>query len=875
MPKKIFLVFACVLELSVYSFAQSYELREDTQGKSFQEFVTFIERQFDVRFFYNPDWTSNVKIPEHKIPEDAISLAQRALKSVNLEVIPYKTKYFIVVEYQLVNDEQQPDVFYTYSGTIKNGDTGKEISNAVVYLPSLQRELNATSNGYFEITLPQGKHTIMFQAPGFTEVSRSIRLYSNEKVEIEMYDKMIELQEIEVTASSTQQFASLELGTQQISTESLRMIPPLLGERDVLRSILSMPGVKTVGEGASGFNVRGGNVDQNLILMDQAPLFNSSHLFGLFSVIDSDNVKLLSLHKGTIPARFGGRLSSVLDISLNDNFDVTKPSLETSIGAISSKMKLITPIIKEKTILTLSGRGAYPDWILSMVPDKDVRNSHALFYDGTAKLSHRANDNNNVSLTLHHSNDKFRFGRDTTYSWQGYTASIQWAHRFSETAHSNMAVYYSHNSNIIDADNSLTGFSLTSGITNYGFRYEIDKRLLARHNFSFGLQSGMYVVNRGRINPVGASSANADQIPAENGIESAIFLSDEFEVNRTIAVAAGVRLSNFVMLSPGFRNIYQPGMPRNEVTFVERQMMNRGDIEKSFINVEPRLAVKLSLTQLSSLKFGASRSYQYLSLLSNSTAVSPIDTWKIADEYVHPQHSDLLSAGYFANIFGNLLEFSIEGYYKVFSSLTQYKQGARLVLNKNIETEILQGEGKSYGAELYVKKNIGKLKGWASYTYSRTLVKVAGDFKEETLSEGAFFPGNFDKPHDVNVTGNYAMTKRFSISGTFVYNTGRPITHPESIYVLDGFLVSNYSQINQARTPDYHRLDIAVTHNMLPRKNRRIESSWSFGAYNVYARRNPYSVFFRSAYSGRYPQAYRLSVLGSIIPYFTLNLKVK
>lgn len=342
-----------------------------------------------------------------------------------------------------------------------------------------------------------------------------------------------------------------------------------------------------------------------------------------------------------------------------------------------------------------------------------------------------------------------------------------------------------------------------------------------------------------------------------------------------LSVLIGLRVSNFLTLGPFVRQLYEQAMPREETTIVGQRQVRHGEIETSYTNLEPRLAVRLMLSENASVKAGMGRNFQYISLLSNTTAVSPMDTWKLADVYMSPQRSDQMSIGYFRTTGNRQYEWSAESYYKRFSNITQYKEGARLVLNQAIETDLLHGDGQSFGLELHAKKNSGKVTGWLSYTYSRSLAKVSGDHQEETLSNGKYFPSNFDKPHDLSIVLNYALSQRISLSGNFVYNTGRPITYPESIYVVDGYVVAEYASINQARIPDYHRLDLAINHAMLKKKSRKVETSWSLGAYNVYARKNPFSVFFRPSYSGRYPQAYRLSVLGSVIPYFSLNFKIR
>lgn len=878
MPRK-FLAALIIVAASNCVWAQQVELKwpQHSNGRLLSDLIADIEQTTPLVFFYDPGWIKDLRVMQREDQHDLRTILKQTLASVKLDILEIESNILVIVEEQRSTErDQKSTARHLLSGVIKDSDTGRGIAQAFLFFPSIKKEIQTGDDGKFQVELNEGHHLIVLNAPGFAEIQRSVRLFADMNFDIEMYEKLIELQEVEVSAASMDQALALHLGSQQISTEALRKIPPLLGERDLIRSILSMPGVKTVGEGASGFNVRGGNVDQNLLLIDNAPVFNSSHLLGLFSIIDADVIQSVSLHKGAMPARYGGRLSSALDITLADNMDIRSTVAEAGVGVMSSKVKVATPLARQKTVLSLSARGAYPNWLLAMMPDVSVKQSSAQFYDATAKLSHRVNDKHKVTLTSHYTMDQFRLGRDTTYKWSGLAASAQLLSRYSDTRSADFSVFISESRNNADAQRLPNPFELRSWIRTYGLRYELNLRPTDEHDVSIGMQSSAIQVNRGTLEPLNnESSILSRQLPEEKGIESAMYVSDVVDLNSFLSFSTGLRISNFLYLSNGFKNTYEPGVPRNEFSFIEREHTSKGSIERSFFNVEPRFSLKLSLNQRASIRAGASRNFQYLTLLSNSAAVSPIDTWKLTDSFLRPQRSDMFSIGYFTMLQENAIEISVEGYYKTFSNITQYKPGTRLVMNETIEQALLQGDGRSYGSEFYLKKNEGRLTGWLSYTYSRTFMRVKGNSPEETLAEGAFYPANFDKPHDISLLGNYEITKRFSASASFVYNTGRPATYPESIYVMDGFLVANYSAINQHRTPDYHRLDVSFTHSMLPKKNRKVETSWSLGAYNIYARRNPYSVFFRPEFSGRYPQAYRLSVLGSIIPYFTMNFKLK
>jgi hypothetical protein len=857
--KKYFVAALVFLSCLCTAQTTSIPLQRNYAGLRFEDFVKSIESNSQFVFFWNSDWTSNIKIKQSAPEESLHQVLIQSLAEAGLDYIILEKKFIIIVDARDVEAATTVDKYidFTLSGTVKDNKTYQPIPFATITIPGVSNEVVTDKNGNFSISLRSGYYLLNIDAPGYTPIQKSIRHYGLTKLEIGMFEKMIELREIEVSTTAMQNIQRLELGVQKLNTDNLKSIPPLLGEIDVIRSILSLPGVKTVGEGASGFNVRGGNVDQNLILVDDAPLFNSSHLFGLFSVVNSDVVTSMTLQKASMPARYGGRLSSVLDIQFDERIDLEKPIVDASLGVMSSKFKLSLPVQKNKTALTLSARAAYPDWLLNLVPDQSIRQSSANFYDATIKIAHRIDEKNFITATTHLSSDEFRLGVDTTYGWSAYTASARWMRQHSEKVYSKLSGFYSKNQNEVYSEHPINGFTLRSSIINAGLNYDFAIDFSEKHQLEIGIQSSFYKNSRATLSLTQDDNSLPEfNIPAERGVESSVYLSDVFNLNSTIAISGGLRLSSFMALGKGKRRIYADGLPRNEATWIGEEPLPINEIEKSFVNAEPRLNVKFSINSESSIKAGYSRNFQYLSLLSNTMAVSPVDTWKLADYYTAPQESEQVSLGFFKNFNNADLEFSTELYVKRFSNITQYKDGAKLLMNERIEMDLLQGTGKAYGAEFYLKKNTGKLTGWASYTYSRSFVKVEGDSEEETLSGGEYFPSNFDKPNDVSFILSYSVSSRITASCNFVYSTGRPITYPESIYVVDGYVVSNYSKINQARIPDYHRLDCSITHNMLKRKSRKVETSWSLGAYNVYARKNPFSVFFRPMYSGRYPQAY-------------------
>jgi hypothetical protein len=851
----------------------SVRVENNYDGVLLTDFIEETEKILPFLFFFDHEWLKSATVRQTQTPSSVHQILRETLTPLNLDYVFLYRKYIVIVNATLA--EEGDVASYLLSGYLKNGQTGEGVPRSTVFIADMNHTISTDDKGFFSVKIPSGIHHVFFNAVGSVQAYHIIRVNKDITLEVEMFDRVTELEEVEISGNAIHQGNSLELGAHHLTKHDIKIIPPLFGETDIVRSLLSLPGVKSVGEGASGFNVRGGNVDQNLILIDNASLYSSSHLFGLFSVVNSESVSSLSLHKGTIPAHYGGRLSSVLDITLQDGMNQPL-SFEGSLGALSSKFKFSTPLLKDKISMSVAARGAYPDWMLRMVPDKEIKNSSAGFYDGSMKIAYRLNKKNFLSFTMHGSRDAFRFGADTTYTWSGKLASVRYSHNFSKKVGGHFSLFYSKSESDVTASESGNGFKLTSSIESKGGMFSLDWDLSGTHQIVAGVETNLVGINRGNLDPVGAESVlHPTRIPPERGLETSIYFSDAVTVNPSLSIYLGIRFSTFLFLGPSVSHVYEKGMPLNESTYFGDKVLKSGQIGKSYGNIEPRIAIKLLLNAESFIKAGYNRNFQYLSLLSNTTSVSPVDTWKLSDEHLRPQAGDQFSIGYFHDFSHNVFETSLEVYYRSFSSVTQYKEGARLVLNNHIEQDLLQGKGRAYGAEFYLKKNRGKVTGWLSYTYSRSLVQVEGSFEEETISDGAFFPSNFDKPHDLNILANYSFSKKTSISGNFIYNTGRPITYPESMYVMDGYAVANYGALNGARIPDYHRLDLSVSHTMLPKRIRKFETSWSLGVYNAYARKNPFSVFFKPQHAGKYPQAYRLSVLGTIIPYFSFNFKIK
>lgn len=873
------LLFSCLFcfrALAQDAPQASFVVKKAFQDRPLIELIEHVEANYAVRFFFDPEWIRNLRLAGNiRAPLTLDELLKTTFKGTDISFSYYTDHYIFIHPGDISGEalEPEPGKSFELSGIVEEGQSGDALAGVGITVEETGKRVVTGAGGRYSLSLPFGVWTLRYQAVGLEPETYTIRLFQDTRRDVSLFESITHLREVMVTGRrQDENIHSVELGSQQLGVKTLKSIPPLLGEPDVVRAVLLLPGVSSVGEGSTGFNVRGGNVDQNLILIDGAPIYNSAHMFGLFSVVNSDVISGINLQKGPMNARYGGRLSSILNVNIaegNEDFVV-----EGSLGLISSKLKIETPV-GDKTTIVAGGRYAYPNWILKQVDDPTIRQSSTYFMDVTAKIVHRFSNTNKISLTTYYSDDAFRIGTDTTYAWSNSLASLQWQHAYGDGISARFTGYYTRYRNNVNSLRTEQDFNLDARIENLGINYDVVYAPEEDHRIEFGLQGISYLVNRGNLFPATDQSNIAPfMVPDEQALELSAYINDEYTISARASLSVGLRYSHYLLGGPLSLRVYQPDRPKSEATVIGTETYGPGEVAKEYSGLEPRLAFKYGFSAASSIKLGYNRNFQYINLLSNTAAVSPADAWKLSDQYVRPQRADQLTLGYFRNFRENSYESSVELYYKDLHNITEYKEGARLLLNEHIEQDLLSGRGKAYGVEWMLKKQQGQLTGWLSYTYSRSLLQVAGPSPEETLSNGEYFPGNFDKPHDLSFVSSYNLTKRLSISTSFVYSTGRPITYPESVYLIDGYVVANYSQRNQARIPDYHRLDISVTYAESLRNTQRVKGSWSLGVYNAYARRNPFSVFFQPR-NGSFPQAYQLSMIGSVVPYITYNFKIQ
>ncbi len=761
---------------------------------------------------------------------------------------------------------------YKLTGIVTDAKTGKPISDLSLVVRNRGIGTVTDQNGFYEIELPPGENLFETKALGIETQRKRVIIYNDGTLNFNLSENIEQLDEVVVEADKAKNVEEEITGSTTIESEQTKDIPMVLGERNILSVATQLPGITNAGEGASGLNVRGGKTDQNLFLLDEGVVYNPTHFFGIFQALNPFATKGVDIYKGNVPAEFGGRLSSVFDITTIDG-NKEEFSGEASIGPVTGNLMLEIPIVKEKSSLVIGGRGAYSDWILQSLDEESLNNSSASFYDVVANYTHKINENNQIKATGYYSDDSFSITSDSLFGYSNRMFSINWNHKFNEKNSGALAVSNSRYAFDIDFDGQanndfLLGYSVEETEAKLKFKYVMNDT----HTFDYGVAAKLYNVNPGFIQPTGNESIISPfEVPEDRALEGAIYISDNITLGDKVGISAGIRYSYYTALGPSTQRIYADGQPRNQATLIGSSEFDSNETVETYGGPEFRVSGRYSFTPDFSVKAGFNSMYQYIHTLSNTTTVSPIDTWKLSDSNIRPQRSNQFSLGLFKNFEDDLYELSVEGYYKMAEDVLDFKTGAQLLLNNNIEQEVLQGEGRAYGVEVLLRKNSGKLNGWLGYTYSRSLIKFDSEFSEERINGGNYFPSNFDKPHDVSLVANYKFTTRYSASMNFAYQTGRPVTYPIGQYNFNNSEYVFYSNRNEFRIPDYFRLDIGINIEGNHKIKKFAHSFWNISVYNVLGRANPYSVFFVSEDGG--VKAFKSSIFAIPIPSITYNFK--
>lgn len=765
----------------------------------------------------------------------------------------------------------------TLSGTITDATTTETLIGASVYIKEIQAGTTTNEYGFFSISVPKGTYTVQVSYVSFGTIEETVNLTANVKKNYSLSSSASELQEVVINADKPRaDVRTPQMGLNKLTVAEIKKMPVVLGEVDVIKSILQLPGVTNAGEGSSGFNVRGGGADQNLILLDEATLFNSSHLFGFFSVFNADAIKDLKLYKGGVPARYGGRVASVLDIYQKEG-NKEKFHANGGIGLISSRLLLEGPIVKDRGSFLVGGRTSYAHLFLKLANN----DNSASFYDLNTKLSYKLNDNNNLYLSGYFGRDLFNISSNFDNTYGNTLLNLRWNHLYNDKLFSNMSFIYSDYYYGLTLD--FIGFKWDSGIKNFNFKYDFKHYVSNKMKLTYGVNALYYDFNPGKITPTSSSSAiNADQLDKKYAFEPAIYLDAEHQLTDKLTVSYGLRYSFFYRLGNQTINTYannQAVAYDQELKIYEKatptgtRHYGSGDVIASFSNPEPRAAISYQITDNASIKASYNRMAQYLQLISNTASPTPLDVWAPSDNYLKPQLQDQWSAGYFRNLKDNAYSIETEVFYKKVKNRLDYIDGADLIANNAIEQVVLNGRMRAYGLELLVRKNEGRLTGWVSYTLSRSEQQTPGRTAEETgINDGKWYKTGYDKLHNLAVTSSYELSKKWSFGAIFTLQSGRPVTYPNGQYHYGDITVPSYGLRNENRLPAYHHLDISATLTPQNQQGKKWQSEWVFSIYNLYNRRNAASITFAQNQDTGVNEATRLSIFG-IIPSVTYNFK--
>lgn len=714
--------------------------------------------------------------------------------------------------------------------------------------------------GFYSLSLEPGTYTLLYRYLGYETLEREIVLSENTKINMELAPTLSSLTTVVIESEKEDQnVTSTSMSVTKLDMGEIEKIPVLFGEKDVMKTIQLMPGVKTAGEGNSGFYVRGGSLDQNLVLLDEAPVYNPSHLLGFFSVFNSDALKDVTLYKGGMPAEYGGRASSVMDIKMKDG-NSKDFGVSGGIGLISSKLTLEGPIVKDKGSFIISGRRTYADLFLQLSNDETLQGTSLYFYDLNAKANYQLNENNRIYLSGYFGRDNFGFSEDFGFDWGNATGTMRWNHIFSDRLFSNTSLIYSDYDYEIGLGDADDGFSITSTINDWNLKQDFSWFANNSNTVKFGANIIDHTFVPGQIDAGANNLLGSTDVEQQYAIEGALYIQNEQKISDRLSLDYGLRYSFFDYRGEGTAYEFD-----NDGTVLSQTEYEQGESIASYGGFEPRLAGRFSLNAQSSIKSSYNRNYQYLHLLSNNTTSTPTDIWVPSSNNVKPQIADQVALGYFRNLNDNMFEFSLEGYYKNMSNLIDYRDGADLQFSENVESELVYGDGEAYGLELLLKKNKGRLTGWVSYTLSRTLREF------EYINGGEAYSARQDRIHDISVVGMYDLSDKLSVSATWVYYTGDAVTFPSGKYEVEGQVIPLYTERNGYRMPDYHRLDLGL--NWQRKKTEKFESSWNFSLYNAYGRENAYSIGFEQSESNpSTTEAVQLSLF-KWVPSFSYNFK--
>ncbi len=917
----IWVLILCLSPFSVIGQVEDVVFKGNFQDVPFMEFVKDVEQQTGVSFYYLESWTQGLRITASgdeislrktlnktllpaglyyvleesgdiylsklqplisKLPDYSGSTAQAELSAEEVDVGPTSTeqKYIdgrkagmLETIHVGTRAEGEGTNVAVLHGKITDVDTGDPLIGATFYFEDLQKGTATDVDGRFSIVVRPGKYTIEFKCMGMEDRHNYLEVLSGGDLNITMQRSVIALTEVVVHANRYHNVRGTQMGFDRLNYKVLNEVPMVMGEKDVLKVIQMLPGVQTVGEGASGFNVRGSAADQNMIFINEVPVYNSSHLFGFFTSFSPDIVKDFTLYKSNVPASYGGRLASVFDITARQG-NLNKYTAHGGISPVTARLSVEGPIKKGKSSFIVAGRSTYSDWILTKLQDPTLRSSKANFGDVSGMLTWEPDEKTLIKAFGYYSHDYFKLGTTNQYTYNNAGGSLNIRRRMGSRLSGDLSlVYGTYDFTTTNEQVASEAWTQAYRIDHYETKLDMSWLSLGKHKLTFGGNAILYNLDRGDVLPYGDISMRVPvELGLDNGLEAAVYLADEISLTPRLTLYGGLRFVTYFAMGPDQVQVYGEGLPIQPGSVVDVIDAQPYEVVKTYTGLEPRVALNFMLGANNSLKLSYNRINQYLFMLSNTIAISPTDQWKLCDYNIVPPYVDQISMGFYQDFPRGGLNTSLEVYYKKLDNVVDFRDGANFISTPYVEQVTLQGEQEAYGLEVLFKKNAGKLSGWISYAYSRSIMTVDSEFPSEQINYGEAYPSNFDRPHNLSVVTNLKLNRRLSFSANMVYTTGRPVTYPVSIYYMDGIQFVDYADRNSYRIPDYFRLDLSINLEGNLKERKLFHSYWMLNFYNLTGRQNAYSVYFQNddgAING-----YKLSIFGQMVVTLSWNFKL-
>ncbi len=916
--KRIYIIIAFVFSSTLLSVGQE-EDRTIISGTynniPFSEFARLIKKNYNISLYFKEEWVEDLRVNADGDSINFNILLEKLLTPKGISFFDRGNKQFFITGNISIDDNairdlilshDQPDtnesvdnrlldnISYekrihsytvgnsnerdltgvaTITGHVRSATSGESVIGATIVVEGTSNGEITNSDGFYVLNIDAGSTvTLNVSCLGMEKETYFVTVNSSGVLNIEMTEKLIDIQEVVVRSGKHDNVRGIQMGFQRLAVKEIKTIPAVMGERDILKLANMMPGVQTVGEGSAGFNVRGSSSDQNLFLLNEIPIYNTGHLFGFFSAFNPDMISDFNLYKSNFPVEYGGRLASIFEVTTRKG-NKKKFGARGAISPITASLMVEVPVVKDKASVIIGGRSTYSDWILKKVNDIDIQNSNASFNDLMAGIHILPDTKSSIQLFAYKSKDRFNLTGNYKYRYQNKGASIIYNKQLNDRLKIEFTGVLSRYSNYnADVEYASSSFEHEFGVSHSEIKTKITSFNYANHTISAGGNFIVHKLDHGVFSPLRFQSLLKRQdFGEEKGLEYSLFLVDEFRLTDKLTLYAGLRYSSFNYLGPKDIYSYPETLPKEIENISDTSFYKKGESIVNYNGPEYRISLNQELSPDLSLKMSFNRMRQYIFMLSNTVAISPTDRWKMVDPHISPPIADQISLGVYKNINSRALETSAELYFKRTNGVVEYKDGAELAVNPNFETSILQGKQNSFGAELFVKRNAGRLTGWLSYTYSRSLINIDSEYQWARINDGRSYAANYDKPHAFNLVGSYSISRRFNIASNLVYNSGRPITYPTGIFSINGVEGVSYSARNEFRIPSYFRVDISVNIEGNLVKKKFAHGSWMFAVYNVTGRNNAYSIFFKN--EGGKIKGYKQSIYG--VPIFTISYNFK